>query len=191
VSTPQGWTAKTISLAVALLALALSCNCRAQLAVEEVDGDGILNPSDFSWRYYVEEMNRFPDRLGIICVNGYELDKTGDHVGALAFLKECARRGNAQSMVYLAVMIETGHGSPVDPREAANWLRRSAETGYALGQYHYGVTLLLGRGVERNLTAAHLWLAKAAAQGESDAAALIASDYDLAIAADPRQGSAR
>ena len=88
-------------------------------------------------------------------------------------------------------MIESGHGTLADPREATAWLRRSAESGYALGEYHFGVALLLGKGLERNPSSAREWLAKAATQGESDAIALIASHYDLALAADPRQVGAR
>jgi TPR repeat protein len=183
--------AALLCLFIGSLGLTLSGAARAQLAVEEADGDGILNPSDFSWRYYVDQMNRFPDRLGIICVNGYELDKTGDHVGGLAFMKECARRGNAQSMIYVAIMIESGHGTPVNLAEAAAWLRRAAEMGYTLGQYQYGVALLLGRGVPQSDSLAQVWLAKAAAQGESDAIALIASNYDHRIAEDARRYAAR
>jgi TPR repeat protein len=89
------------------------------------------------------------------------------------------------------MQIEDGRGTKADPREATAWIRRSAETGYAMGQYHLGVALLLGRGVARDLAQARVWLAKAAAQGEADAAALIASNYDLQMAADPRKYAAR
>lgn len=160
----------------------------AQLAVEEVISGGVLNPTDTSWHYYLDQMKRFPDRLGFICVNGYELDKTGDHVGGLAFLSECSRRGNAPSMVYLADMLEAGRGSDLgaDPVAAARWLRRAAESGYAVAQFHLGVALLLGRGVAADVAEARHWLRRAAAQGDADALALINADFDRRLAAHAR-----
>lgn len=161
---------------------------QAQLSVEEVISGGVLNPTDTSWHYYLDQMKRFPDRLGFICVNGYELDKTGDHVGGLAFLSECSQRGNAPSMVYLADMLEAGRGSDsgADPVAAARWLRRAAESGYAVAQFHLGVALLLGRGVEADIPEARRWLRRAAAQGDADALALIRADFDRRLAANAR-----
>lgn len=146
---------------------------QAQFYPEEVTGDGVLNPSDFSWRYYLDQMRRFPDRIGIICVNAYELDKSGNHAQSFAFFSECARRGNAPSMIYLAHLIEHGLGTDADPAAAAGWLRRSAETGYSVGQYHYGLALLRGEGVAVDREGARHWLQLAAAQGDPDAAAAL------------------
>ena len=37
--------------------LAFAANCHAQLAVEEVVLGGVLNPSDTSWHYYLDQMS--------------------------------------------------------------------------------------------------------------------------------------
>lgn len=166
-----------------LLLSVLATSAHAQLAVDEVSGDGYLNPADTSWHFYVNQMNRFPDRLGIICVNGYELDKTGDHKAGFSFLAECAKRGNPPSMIYLAEMYAAGRGCTADPVAAAAWLRRAATTGYPVAQYHFGVALLLGEGVARDAAAAKAWLRKAADQGDDDAIALVRADFDPALAA--------
>ncbi|HEY0833191.1 MAG TPA: tetratricopeptide repeat protein [Azospirillum sp.] len=164
-------------LASVILALA-SSPCRAQFAEEDADDNGALMPADFSWRYYIDHMNRFPERVGITCVNAYWLDKTGDHVTALRFFQECARRGNPPSMIYLSTFYEYGRGVPVDLAEAARWLRRAADTGYAVGQLHYGMALMRGRGVPRDVEAGKAWIARAAAQNDADAIAFIRSGYD-------------
>lgn len=153
----------------------------AQFAEENADEYGVLNPADFSWRHYLEQMDRFPERIGIICYNAYLLDKTGESAAALKFFKECARRGNPPSMIALATLYETGHGTRRDLREAARWLRRAAETGYAPGQYHYGVALLLGQGVPRDVASGKAWIAKAAAQNDASALRLMRSGFDPAL----------
>jgi TPR repeat protein len=183
--TPYSSVFVRLALASGLL---LATASHAQLSVEEVISGGVLNPTDTSWHYYLDQMKRFPDRLGFICVNGYELDKTGDHVGGLAFLSECSRRGNAPSMVYLADMLEAGRGSDLgaDPAAATQWLRRAAESGYAVAQFHLGVALLLGRGVEADGAEAEHWLRRAAAQGDADALALIRANFDRRLAANAR-----
>lgn len=166
----------------ALLALALAASAcgpaRAQLTVDPTTGDGHLNPTDTSWRFYIEQMNRFPDRIGFICMNGYELNKTGDHQDGFTFMAECARRGNAPSMIYLAQMYTDGLGVARDERKATAWLRTAAEKGYSAAQLHYGVALLLGQGVERDARMAQVWLQRAADQGDDDAQALLARGLD-------------
>lgn len=166
---------RAFAAAVFLLATMSTAPCSAQLAQEDADADGVLDPVDFSFRYYIDHMNRFPDRVGIICVNAYWLDKTGDHEAALAFFNECAKRGNPPSMIYLSNMYELGHGVPVDLSKSTGWLKRAAETGYAVGQYHYGMALLQGKGVGRDVNAGKAWLRKAAAQGDDDARAALAN----------------
>lgn len=171
-------------LLATLLVAAAVFPCQAQFAQEDADEDGVLNPSDFSWRYYLDQLHRFPARVGIICYNAYILDKTGRYPGALSFFQECARRGNPASMINLAALYEQGQGTERDLGEAAHWLRRAAEAGYAPGQYHYGVALLLGRGVPREPDAGRAWVEKAAAQGDASAVELIRSGYDPALLPD-------
>lgn len=181
---PSHLASNRLARLVATLALALThaTTCQAQLTVDEVTGDGFLNPSDTSWYYYLDQMRRFPGRLGIICVNGYELDKTGDHVAGHAFLSECAKRGNPPSMIFLSEMYQAGRGTRADPEAAAAWLRKAAETGYAVAQYHFGVALLLGQGIARDEPAGRHWLRKAAEQGDRDAQAIVRAGFDPSLA---------
>ncbi len=153
----------------------------AEFGVEEVDdAGGVTNPSDFSWRTYREAMNRFPDRLGIICRNAFELHKSGEHPEALAFFTECAERGNAPSMINLAVIYDLGLGTPPDATKSTQWLKRAAETNYSAAQYDYGLALLRGYGVPRDEVSGRDWIAKAAAQGDSDALKLVRAGFNLA-----------
>jgi uncharacterized protein len=172
------------SAALALALLAGAGPALGQLAVEDADAGGVLNPVDFSYRYYLEQMDRFPERLGIICGSAYELDKTGQHDQSLMFFEECARRGNPPSMIYLAQLYETGAGTPADPEKAALWTRRAAESGWSSAQYEYGLALIGGKGMSRDAVAGLAWLRKAGAQGDRDALAFLAAQGESGAPAD-------
>lgn len=160
------------ALLCALLSLS-ALSAQAQFVVEDADETGVLNPTDFSWRAYISLLDRFPERIGITCDGAYLLDKGGNHEQALALFKECSKRGNAPSMVYLSYFYEEGRGIPVDMVEATRWMKKAAESGYGLAQYHYGMALLQGRGVEQNEEEGRAWIAKAALQDDKDAVALV------------------
>lgn len=162
-----------VAVLLAVLAAAAPSSGRAELAVEDDDGVGVVNPADFSYRYYLDQMQRFPDRLGIICVNAYELDKSGRHDQSFMLFSQCAERGNPPAMIYLSLMHELGLGTPRDAGKATDWLRRAAEAGYSVGQYHYGKALIHGRGVVADPARGRAWLERAAAQGDRDAARLL------------------
>lgn len=159
-------------LLIALISLALPTY--AQPDKQGTDELGSLNPPSFSPRNYKEKMERFPDRVGIICFDAYMLDKSGAHLEALEFLKTCAEHGNVASMIYIASLYENG-SIPVDYKKSAYWLKRGADTedegGYsALASYHYGVALSKGCGVEKDMKKAQFYFEKAARNGNSDAA---------------------
>ena len=149
----------------------------AEFGAENADDAGVTNPSDFSWRAYREAMDRFPDRIGIICHNAYELNKAGDDKDAFMFFKECAERGNPPAMINLAQLYDMGSGVPADAALSTAWLRRAAETGYSAAQYDYGLALLRGHGVARDESLARIWIEKAAAQGDKDAQALMRARF--------------
>ena len=171
---------KSVKYAIfaALLALS-SVPAQAQLVEENADETGVLNPSDYSWRAFISLLDLFPERIGMTCDSAYLLDKGGNHQQALALFKECARRGNAPSMVYLSYFYEDGRGIPVDLAESTRWMKIAAETGYGLAQYHYGMALLLGRGVAKNEEEGRIWIAKAAQQEDKDAVALVKCGFKL------------
>ena len=165
--------------AVFFLAALSSQSAWAQFAIEEGDETGTLNPTDFSWRAYMDRLDRFPDRIGLICDSAYYLDKTGDHQAGFAFFQECAKRGNPPSMIYLSTFYDEGKGTAVDHAEATKWLKRAAETGYSLAQYHYGMALLRGQGVTQNVPEGRAWITKAADQQDRDAMALVKSGFKV------------
>ncbi|MEO1080314.1 MAG: tetratricopeptide repeat protein [Pseudomonadota bacterium] len=153
-------------------ALCLSAaSAQAQYAVEDADDHGVLNPVDYSERHYMDLLQRFPERAGTTCYGAYILDKTDSYNDTLEFFKACAERGSPGAMVYLSHLYEMGLGTAPNPEEATRWVREAAERGYAVGQYHYGLALLDGRGVDRDDEAGRKWLSRAAAQGDSDAEA--------------------
>ncbi len=169
-------------LAIALLLASHAGLAAADYVIEDDDGSGVLNPSSYSQRYYLEQLRRFPERSGLICFNAHLLDKSGDHAIGLEFFKACAERGNAASMIHIASLYEQGVGVPRDLAAAAGWLRRAALAGYSIGQLHYGTALLRGRGVARDAAEGRRWIGLAAEQGDADALALIGADFDLGIA---------
>lgn len=158
-----------------LLATAPAHADTAQLPeTAQANDGGIINASDSPLYRFVEIMDRFPDRVGIICQNAYYLDKTGGHEGAMAFLKECAKRGNAPSMVYLAHLYDQGRSEQRNPEASTYWVKRGADSGYSTAQYHYGMALLNGYGTAPDVRAAKLWLERAAEQGDADATRILA-----------------
>ena len=154
-------------------------SAEAQFAQEDADASGVLNPSDSSYRAYREAIRLFPDRVGTICHAAYLLDKTGSFTNeTLEFLETCAENGSVASMVYLAILFERGNRMPVSYKRAAYWYKRAADANkqpaYArLGAYHYGVALLEGRGVERDIAQARRYLSQAAEKGLPEAAAAL------------------
>ncbi len=143
----------------------------AQFAVEDADAHGVLNPVDYSERHYMDMLQRFPERAGTTCYGAYILDKTDSYSDTLKFFKACAESGSLGAMVYLSHLYEMGLGTEPNPEEATRWVREAAERGYAVGQYHYGLALLDGRGVAQDDDAGKEWLSRAAAQGDADAEA--------------------
>ena len=140
----------------------------AQFAQEEVDkAGGVLNPSDFSWHYYLDQMKRFPDRIGIICYNAYIVEKAGLHQEGFQFFSECAERGSTSAMIQMSLYYDQGfyhQGLLVepDPRKSTLWLQRAARAGHPWAQLHYGRRLLSGHGIDKQEVEGRAWISKAA-----------------------------
>lgn len=159
-----------------LSGMLLSGAVSAQFANEESDENGVLNPVDYSWRYYKEQLKRFPERAGLVCYNAYLLDKSSiDPQGAIEFLTQCAEVGNVASMIYLSALYDSDAGGiPKDLPRSTMWLERAAkiedDAGYgSLARYHYGVALFEGRGVPVNQAQGRRYLELAAEEGIEDA----------------------
>lgn len=125
--------------------------------------------NDMSYGAYVHSDKR------IKCLYGYAADKTGDHAAAVRIFEDCISRWNdPYSLIWLAHLLENGHGVTKDLARAAELLRRAAEhpdtSGYAsLARYHYGMALAKGEGVPADLAQARHWLRRAAQEGQGEA----------------------
>ena len=153
---------------VMVLMTFLPLQSRAQFVDGEIDEyGGTLNPTDFSWHYYQEQMDRFPQRIGTICYNAYLLDKGGLHSDSEKFLIQCAQRGSTSAMIYLALLYEQGTIREPQPTLSTQWLAKAANAGNPIAQYHYGVALINGVGITEQPQAGIQWIARAAKQGET------------------------
>lgn len=151
----------------------LMCTIFVANAVED---DGFLNPVDLDLRYYFEQLDRFPDRLGLACWASYEMHKEGRHYDTLPLLNTCADRGLVVSMLLLSNMYELGINSETKQAEVSTlWLKRAAATNDSRGQLYYGIALLEGKGVKSNPRMAKQWLQLAANQGDKDAIDIISN----------------
>lgn len=151
-----------------ILIVLLPFKSMAQFVDGEVDQfGGALNPTDFSWYYYQDQMDRFPNRIGTICYNAYLLDKGGLHSDSEKFLVQCAERGSTSAMIYLALLYEQGTIRAPQPSLATHWLAKAAAAGNPIAQYHYGIALIKGTGIAAEPETGIQWIGKAAKQGES------------------------
>ncbi|BFM06362.1 tetratricopeptide repeat protein [Halioxenophilus aromaticivorans] len=157
-------------IGLALLLILITTPSTAQFAQEEVDhAGGVLNPSNFSWHYYLDQMKRFPERIGIICYNAYIVEKAGLHEEGFRFFSECAERGSSSAMIQMSLYYDTGFQQndthiPPNPKLSTLWLKRAAEAGHPLAKKHYGQRLMQGIGTERNVNEAKNWLQDAEIQ---------------------------
>lgn len=155
---------------LAAMVLGWAYPAMAQFAQEDVTDTGVVNPTDFSWRAFLDQIHHFPERLGMTCANAYLLDKGGNHDDANMFFTECAERGNVPSMVYLAYLYEESWpGHPVQLEKSAYWLAKAAQSDYPLAQFHWGVALMQGRGVPQDRDEGRRYLEMASARGIADA----------------------
>ncbi len=125
--------------------------------------------NDLSYEAFVDSPKR------IKCLYGYAADKTGDHASAVRIFEDCISRWNdPYSIIWLAHLLENGHGTHKDLARATQLLRQGAmhpdTSGYAtLARYHYGMALALGQGIAANPVQARHWLQRAAQEGLAEA----------------------
>lgn len=67
-----------------------------------------------------------------------------DEVRALRCLRDAAERGDDYARVILGELLLEGNGVPVDWRHGAEWIRKSAQAGFAPAQFRLGVIYLVG-----------------------------------------------
>lgn len=79
----------------------------------------------------------------------------------VANYRKAAERGDPQAQYVMGIQ-KLNDRAHADPAGAAEWYRKSAEQGYAPGEYSFALCLLNGWGVEKNQAEALNWLRKAA-----------------------------
>ncbi|MGF1474084.1 MAG: tetratricopeptide repeat protein [Geminicoccaceae bacterium] len=127
--------------------------------------------SELSFERFAYEQG--PDHP-LYCMYGYFASKTGAHGVAKEIFDRCVSEAkNPAAMVYLSLFYEEGLGVEQDLEKAEAIMRRAAEQGYSVAQYHLGASLLQSAETEEDRLDARHWLRKAADQGDEDAARLL------------------
>ncbi|MES2667996.1 MAG: tetratricopeptide repeat protein [Pseudomonadota bacterium] len=158
-------------LAVALCLLAAP-------AFAEAEGLGTLNPEELSLNSVIDQIARGDTRM-TNCAAGYMITKSGRHGQARAVFGACAEAGYPGAMTWMGQLEDNGLGGAEDPDAAARWDRKAADLGDPVGQFNYGLDLMRGRGVVRDLAAGRAMVDAAAGQGLPVAQRLQAAGYDL------------
>lgn len=157
--------------------LVLLCFLGVPAFAEDADPGGELNPEELTLNSSVKRAAEGKADI-VICMQGYFATKAGDHEGANTIFETCTEHGFVAAMHWRSYMAHNGYGRPEDASEAAAWDRRAAEMGDPVGQFNYGLDLLRGHGVSRDLIRGRQWIDKAAAQGLDSAVALQEGAYD-------------
>src|SRR5512137_1122746 len=82
---------------------------------------------------------------------GWAAYRADDHARAIEHYRKAAARGERVAEFNLAVMLLAGEGGAADPVEGVNWLRKSADHGFARAQYALGLLYERGEHVARSL----------------------------------------
>ena len=75
-------------------------------------------------------------------------------------------------------MHQNGYGVKKDPKASTDWVKESANEGYSIGKYNYGVALLKGYGVKRDFNAGKSLIDEVAANGDVHAIELQQNEYN-------------
>lgn len=164
-----------------ILAAALLCAAfagpPASALESSSDADGDLNPQQLTIDYWVAKLDQKPFDTRI-CLYGYPAAKMGNHPAARRIFEACSKAGVAGAMPWMAWTEENGYDKPSNPKAAAEWDKRLADTGSSLGAFNYGLDLLRGHGVRPDPVAGRAYIDRAARGGDEDARSLAASGYD-------------
>jgi len=159
--------------------LTVLCAAPAFAGQDEVEtADGVLNPEQLTIRSVVK---RYDFKHGSLtyCAYGYAATKAGDYADGVDIFKKCSTNGSDASTIWMSFMSENGLGVRKSPEDATAWAKTAADRGYKVGQYDYGLALMMGHGVKKDEAEGKRLIGLAAAQGEMSAKALIDSGYDL------------
>lgn len=141
---------------------------------------GTLNPPEMGMDRVLLNIQRGQTDM-TTCAAGYYMTKKGDHGNARDVFELCATKGNyTAAMTWMGQLENNGLGGEYDPDAAAEWDRRAAERGDPVGQFNYGLNLLRGHGVSKDVIAGRRYVDLAARQGLPVAQRLQDAGYDPA-----------
>ena len=148
-------------------------------AQDEVDTpDGTLNPESLTLNAIVRNHDFSKGSL-TYCTYGMLAAKTGRFEDSRNIFQQCSDRGSDPSSLWMSFMSEYGLGTAQSDKDAAAWAKKAADRGWKIGQYDYGLMLMQGKGVPRDVEAGKRMIGLAAEQGYVAAEALIQGGYDL------------
>ncbi|MEL6127218.1 MAG: tetratricopeptide repeat protein [Pseudomonadota bacterium] len=142
------------------------------------DADGTLNPLEMGMGRVMQNIRRGETDM-VTCATGYYITKSGRHDPARELFERCAEAGYSAAMTWMSQMEDNGLGGPEDPDAAAEWDLRAAEAGDPVGKFNYGLDLMRGRGVVRDVELGKRYVDEAARDGLKVARRLQDADYDL------------
>jgi TPR repeat protein len=131
-----------------------------------------------TWQRFVERAEDGETDM-VLCSMGYMMTKSGDHASARTLFRNCAEAGWTGAMTWMSQLDGNGLGAPFDPGAAAEWDRKAAELGDPVAKFNYGLDLMRGHGVARDMDAGRALVDEAATEGLGIARRLREADYDL------------
>jgi TPR repeat protein len=158
-------------------ALVIGCLVCAPAWADGTGTEGTLNPPEMGIDRVIDNAARGQVDM-MTCASGYYMTKKGDHDDARAVFRACAEAGYTGAMTWMGQLDNNGLGAEYDPDAAAEWDRRAALAGDPVGQFNYGLDLIRGHGVARDVEQGRALVDKAAAQGLAVAQSLQDADYD-------------
>lgn len=158
-------------LALTALLLALAAPALAD------DALGVTNPEEMTWQTFRDRAERGEADM-VLCSMGYLMTKSGDHETARTLFETCAEQGWTAAMTWMSQLDNNGLGAEYDPEAAAEWNRRAAEAGDAVGKFNHGLDLIRGHGIARDVARGRALVDEAARDGLAVARRLQTSDYD-------------
>lgn len=142
------------------------------------DEHGTLNPQDTGYGRVMRNIKNGVTDMPT-CATGYYITKSGRHAAARKLFEACAQAGYAGAMTWMSQLENNGLGGEYDPDAAADWDRRASEAGDPVGKFNYGLDLMRGHGVAKDMTQGRALVDEAASDGLQIAKRLQAADYDL------------
>ena len=142
------------------------------------DNGGTLNPEEMSFNSVMAKAIRGKVDM-VACSQGYHITKAGRHAEARILFRRCVDAGYTGAMTWMSQLDDNGLGGPEDAKAAAAWDKMAAYAGDPIGMFNYGLDLIRGRGVQRDIDGGRAFIDKAATSGLKIAQELQDADYDV------------